>query len=96
MPEPRDRPLISRSCVVKPCFGHIPSIQQSKKDVFITVIFYIFTIFYGSSEKCKALHSQLYVGVNSKFFTFALLKVWNWAITGSFTLLLIYRLWAQQ
>jgi hypothetical protein len=27
-----------RSCVVKTSFGHIPSIEQSQRDVFISVI----------------------------------------------------------
>jgi hypothetical protein len=52
--------LHSRSCVVRTSFGHIPSIEQSKRDVFfvfITVIENIFKIFYGLSEKCKGLYS---------------------------------------
>jgi hypothetical protein len=36
--------------VVKTSFGHIPSDELSKRDVFITVIKNIFTMFY---EKCK-------------------------------------------
>ncbi len=48
--------LYSSSCVVKTSFGHIPSIEQSKRDGLITVIKSIFNIFYGTSEKCKALY----------------------------------------
>jgi hypothetical protein len=40
--EPRDSSAVtaslhSRSCVVKTSFGHIPSIEHSKRDVFIPV-----------------------------------------------------------
>jgi hypothetical protein len=35
--------------VVKPSFGQIPSIEQSKGDIFIKIISNIFTIFYGPS-----------------------------------------------
>jgi hypothetical protein len=44
--------LNSRSCVVKTTFGHIPSFEQSKRDVFIIVnLKNIFKIFYVPSEK---------------------------------------------
>ncbi len=43
--------------MVKSSFGHISSVEQSKRDVSVTVIYNIFTIFYGPSEKCKALYS---------------------------------------
>ena len=36
--------LHSQSCMVKTSFGHIPSIEQSKRDLFITAILNIFTI----------------------------------------------------
>ncbi len=34
-------------------FGHIPSIEQNKRDVFITVIKNSFTIFYGFLRNVK-------------------------------------------
>ncbi len=46
----------SRSCMVKTSFGHIPSIEQSKRD-FFNSNYNIVTIFYGPSDKCKALYS---------------------------------------
>ncbi len=51
---PETGSLHSRSFVVKTSFGHIPSNEQSKRDVFVTVIlliYNIFTIFYGPSQK---------------------------------------------
>ncbi len=40
----------------KTSFGHIPSIEQGKRDVFKTFFTNIFTVFYGPSEKCKAVN----------------------------------------
>ncbi len=59
--------LYSRSCVVKSSIGHIPSIGHSQRDVFI--IYNIFIIFYGPSEKLKALYSVSFILVSIvKFF----------------------------
>jgi hypothetical protein len=55
--------LFSRSCVVETRFL-IPSIEQSKRAVVITLILNIFIIFYGSSKKCKALYSVTCVFVS--------------------------------
>ncbi len=40
--------LHSRSCIVKTSFDYIPSIEQSKRDFFITVIFNLFPNFLWS------------------------------------------------
>jgi hypothetical protein len=58
-------------------FGHIPSIEQSKKGVFITVIYNIFTLFYGSSEKCKALYSVSCILVDIVNFIHLLCSMWH-------------------
>jgi hypothetical protein len=56
--EPRGRiPPFMLMRVVKTTFGHIPSIEQSKRGVFITLIYNIFSIFYGTSEKFEAFYS---------------------------------------
>jgi hypothetical protein len=60
-------------------------IEQSKRDVFITVIKKILTIFFGPSEKCKALYSTNCILVSIVNYIFPLLNVLNWARTGSFT-----------
>ncbi len=39
-----------RSCVVKTSFCHVPTIEQSKRDVFRKVNLNIFTIYYGPSD----------------------------------------------
>jgi hypothetical protein len=64
----------------------VRSLEQSKRDVFITVIRNIFTISYGPSVKCKALYSVncILVSINN-FYTFALLNVLNWVRTNYFT-----------
>ncbi len=49
--------LHSRFFVVKTSFGHISFVEQSKRDISVTVFYNIFTTFYGPSEKCKALYS---------------------------------------
>jgi hypothetical protein len=36
----------------KPSFGHIPSIEQGKRDVFITVVNTFLQFFYGLSAIC--------------------------------------------
>jgi hypothetical protein len=83
---PETRFLHTCSCVVTTSFGHIPSIEQSKRYIFITVIYNIFTIFYGRSEKCKALYSVNCILVSIvNLNTFALLNALNWARTVSFT-----------
>ncbi len=73
--------LHSRSCVVKTSFGHIPCIEQSKRDVLITVISNIFKIFYGPSEKCKALYSVDWILVSLVNFIYLLCSMGK---TGSF------------
>ncbi len=66
-----NRFLHSRSCVVKTIFGHIPPIEQSKKDVFIKVIFIKVTFFQFSMILLKSfVQRQLYIGVNSSFYMY--------------------------
>jgi hypothetical protein len=45
---PETASLHSLSCIVKTSFDHIPSIEQSKRDVFITVILNLFYNFLWS------------------------------------------------
>ncbi len=79
---PETGSLHSRSCGVKTGFDHIPSFEQSKRDVFITVISNIFNIFYGPSEKCKALYSVDCILVSIVNFIYLLCSMGK---TGSFT-----------
>ncbi len=62
--------------MVKTSFGRIPTIEQSERDVFITVNYNIFTIFDGSTEKFKGLHSVncLLVLIVNFIYVFALLN----------------------
>ncbi len=48
-------PAQDSSIPFKTSFGHNLSIEQSQRDVFLKVIQNSFTIFYGPSDKCKAL-----------------------------------------
>jgi hypothetical protein len=73
-----------RSCVVKlviTSFVLIPSIERSKRDVFITVVQNIFNIFYGPSENCKALSSINSILVSIVIF----LYIYFARLSGSFT-----------
>ncbi len=77
------------SCLVKTSFGHIPSIEQSKRDGFLQKFklflqFSMVLLILRNVKLCTA-----YIGVNSWSYTFSLLIVLNRARTGSFTLLLI-------
>jgi hypothetical protein len=77
--EPRDRippfPLMRGHNI---SFGQIPSIEQSKKDVLVTEnLIYFYNFLWSFWEMRSFVQRQLYISVNGKFYTFALLNMLN-------------------
>jgi hypothetical protein len=61
--EQRQDPSTSRACVVKTSFDHISSIEQSKRDVFITVISNILHFSMVLLRNVKTLHRVYCIGI---------------------------------